>query len=1103
MTAPQTTRYCLQNPEPLPTPANGAILHFVPDTDSAFFVEFAQDCSTYLPLRRFHDESQSLVEIGEGTIRANVPVMVCYVSALGYYVLGGMPDNNQFAGWHESAAASPIGEGTEKRHYRDFAGALTLDLSAKPRTGAVFELYNGSVSGTINLKFSANSGLVTALWRSATVLVDWVVVAGGLLKMVGTANNEWRIVEDTLDTGGPIGPAGPAGPTGPQGDPGGATLFTELTDTPADYAGFAGRVVKVNPGETAMEFDYAAVVDVNGQILTPTGATAGIAFGTSALRIVNDGADRMAFHSSDGFERYTLDGYIFASEAAGGPELVGESSTYLNPTLVPNNAHISSGIGGSFGDVSVIAVGVEGIRVTNTLGTVLGDTLIDLKGSVTLTTGYTIATLPAPVLGREARITDGDAALAWGATAVNSGAGATPYRVWYDGTAWKIFAGGPASVVDSVQFNLAAGISVAQGQMAWNADEETVDLGLNGAVLQLGQETHYHVRNNTGVLIADGAAVMATGTIGGSGRITVGLMDGSNVANAKYFLGLATEDIADGTDGKISSFGKVRGIKTDYPTWADEQVLWVDNATPGGLTNVQPTSACRLPVAFIVHTHAVNGVLAVRATEGTTLSEAHDTAISSPSNGQVLTYNGTAWANAAGPAFVADVETQITPVTPIVLDAASGIEKGFDLSMTVNQTGTAGYDVDYANVTETGTGSGTKYLLRRAVGGVDKFFVTNDGDATALGKQISNVATIAANDVLTDKDVFFMGAQSLTEPKIQFHSAGDSISYDRLTDTFHFKHALVPALSLSAALADFTDTPIKTTAAVTALDLKAVATRLGFYTVDTFERFYMEGLLFAANAAAGPALITETATYLNPTLLPDKTDVTAGIGGNNGDVSVIAGSLEGIRVVNTGAAIETVFSDDVIRDVVSGEGTKIGDATTSDFGWRDILGAINVRGIGVTDPTWTQIAATGFWDYAFDVNDVCWINFHMPHDYVPGTDIHFHVHWLANGTNVNTVKWQFTFAYADGFGNGTFPLTTPTVVTAEEAGSGTAYDHMITETAAVTIAGLEVDGIIKCKITRITNGGTDNTDGIFLQLSDIHYQSTNLPTKNKAPDFYT
>jgi len=51
---------------------------------------------------------------------------------------------------------------------------------------------------------------------------------------------------------------------------------------------------------------------------------------------------------------------------------------------------------------------------------------------------YTVATLPTGVLGAQAQVSDGDAGLAWGATVINSGAGATKYLVWYNGANWTV-----------------------------------------------------------------------------------------------------------------------------------------------------------------------------------------------------------------------------------------------------------------------------------------------------------------------------------------------------------------------------------------------------------------------------------------------------------------------------------------------------------------------------------------------------------------------------------------------------------------------------------------------------------------------------------------
>jgi len=64
---------------------------------------------------------------------------------------------------------------------------------------------------------------------------------------------------------------------------------------------------------------------------------------------------------------------------------------------------------------------------------------LDTTGSVQIVTALTIATLPGtPAVGMIARVTDGDSGLTFGNTVVNSGAGATPYLVWYNGTNWTV-----------------------------------------------------------------------------------------------------------------------------------------------------------------------------------------------------------------------------------------------------------------------------------------------------------------------------------------------------------------------------------------------------------------------------------------------------------------------------------------------------------------------------------------------------------------------------------------------------------------------------------------------------------------------------------------
>lgn len=191
-----------------------------------------------------------------------------------------------------------------------------------------------------------------------------------------------------------------------------------------------------------------------------------------------------------------------------------------------------------------------------------------------------------------------------------------------------------------------------------------------------------------------------------------------------------------------------------------------------------------------------------------------------------------------------------------------------------------------------------------------------------------------------------------------------------------------------------------------------------------------------------------------------------------------------------------------------GNGIKI-DNVAPAFGWRDIIGQLYVRGAGAQDPTWTTYNGV-IYQYRFGaLNDEVTMGFHLPHDYVPGTDIHAHVHWSLNvGLIAETVGWQFTSVYAKGFDQEAFTAT-PLVTSVTQASSTTQYQHMIAETVISSAAGsatlfantlFEVDGffIIRVKLLSLTGGSTYP----FVHSIDLHYQSSNIATKNKAPSFY-
>lgn len=171
------------------------------------------------------------------------------------------------------------------------------------------------------------------------------------------------------------------------------------------------------------------------------------------------------------------------------------------------------------------------------------------------------------------------------------------------------------TVLPKVGFDLTNNTTPTEGRLAWNIDEGTLDLGLYGAVLQIGQEFIVKIRNTSGSTITNGTVVMATGSIGNSGRITVSPHDGT-IANAVNILGVVTQDIANNGDGFATILGKVRGINTTGTlvgeAWTDGTKLYVKPNDGGRLTNVEPSDTeTKMSVAYVVKSHT-NGTLYVR-----------------------------------------------------------------------------------------------------------------------------------------------------------------------------------------------------------------------------------------------------------------------------------------------------------------------------------------------------------------------------------------------------------------------------------------------------------------------------------------------------------
>lgn len=179
------------------------------------------------------------------------------------------------------------------------------------------------------------------------------------------------------------------------------------------------------------------------------------------------------------------------------------------------------------------------------------------------------------------------------------------------------------------------------GTRYWDEDDLTTSLVLpNGVVLQDGHELFFDVLNQTGDTLENGRVAAYAGDVGASGKIKAiyGIAN-YTLMHPKYILGIVTHDILNGDQGKITFFGKVRGIQTNGAnygeTWSDGEVLYVSSSVTGYLTKVQPNAPYpAIPIAVVVKAHATMGTLLVRPTFPTRMQDLADV------NGTPLTTKG-------------------------------------------------------------------------------------------------------------------------------------------------------------------------------------------------------------------------------------------------------------------------------------------------------------------------------------------------------------------------------------------------------------------------------------------------------------------------------
>jgi hypothetical protein len=175
----------------------------------------------------------------------------------------------------------------------------------------------------------------------------------------------------------------------------------------------------------------------------------------------------------------------------------------------------------------------------------------------------------------------------------------------------------------------------AQGTIFWDVDDETVDVVLNGYIMKIGEDQFYPVKNQTGSSIAKGTAVRFAGTLGASGRLLIAPFIADGSVSSSFFMGVTAEAIANGADGKVLYFGRIRGINTN--AFNEGDVLYASTTVAGGFQTAVPLAPNNIvQVAAVINKSINQGVIFVRPSFGSNINQDEGVKIVSPTTGQLL-----------------------------------------------------------------------------------------------------------------------------------------------------------------------------------------------------------------------------------------------------------------------------------------------------------------------------------------------------------------------------------------------------------------------------------------------------------------------------------
>lgn len=392
--------------------------------------------------------------------------------------------------------------------------------------------------------------------------------------------------------------------------------------------------------------------------------------------------------------------------------------------------------------------------------------------------------------------------------------------------------------------------------------------------------------------------------------------------------------------------------------------------------------------------------------------------------------------------------------------------------------------------------------------------VTFNGQVSTTGPVRIGLSSVAASGIEIGNVT-----GTTTTPYLDFHSSGNNIDYDfRLVASGGTGSVGGGLLSLIGTGGININGP---TAHTKVLMNRAAGNACGQKWYNSTHKTWQNYMAnVAANQGYDGDITPPNGTYVTSYALRSFIENTTGYGWTW--ESGISSSTTPTLIAELSSATGNfktkglVSSDSQILAGITGKGIKV-DTATPTYPWRDLEGMYIPDPGGVNAPS--LITYQGLVrEYAYTATDKIDCRFHIPHDYVPGTDLYIHAHWSHIGTAISgNMVMSFAHSYAKGHNQANFsaPKTVAITYATVDIATTPQYRHRIDEVQLSSSGGsatlldsalIEVDGLLLINLTvtgipTITGANPNNEP--FIHCIDLHYQSTGIGTKNKAPAFYS